>query len=158
MVAIAVQPFAATAGEILSGPQPDQTIELVVHVPDAMNVTDGLSLGLPGDRAIDRVRLLQPLMPYKQTSDTVIIQAQPAGGGSEFTLSRPGQLGIPVSLRLMLDPTQELIDLQAQLATTVPARTSANSHVLEVSFDTPSLESLSPGDYTTTVHLIVTPT
>lgn len=157
VVAIAAQPFTAAAGELLGGAQPDQTIELVVHVPDAMNVTRGLSLGLPGDRAVDRVRLLQPLMPYRQTADTVMIQAMAADGGSEFVLSRPGAIGIPVSLRLMLDPTQDLVDLHAKLAATVPARTSANSHVLEVSFDAPSLESLSPGDYATTVHLVVTP-
>lgn len=157
-ITMAVQPLAATAAEIVNENATAQVVELTVHVPDAMNVSQGLMMGLPGMRGIDRIRMLQPLLPYAQDADTVIITARPAGvGGDEFVLSGPGRDPIPVELRLMLDPTQEMIELQAGLAAAVTNRTSVNSHMLEVSFDRPSIESLSPGDYAGRIQLVVTP-
>lgn len=157
-ITMAIQPLAATAAEIMDQDATAQVVELAVHVPDAMNVSEGLMLGLPGMRGIDRIRLLQPLLPYAQDADTIIITARPEGAhGDEFVLSGPGRTPIPVELRLMLDPTQEMVELKAGLAAQVPTRTSVNSHMLEISFDRPSFESLSQGDYMSRIQLVVTP-
>jgi hypothetical protein len=135
-----------------------QIVKLTVHVPDARNLSTGLMLGLPGMPGIDRIRMLQPLLPYAHDADTVIITARPQRAESdEFVLSGPSRTPIPVELRLMLDPTQEMIVLQSKLAALVPNRTSINSRILEVSFDRPSFESLSPGEYPSRIQLIVSP-
>jgi len=134
-----------------------QAVDIMIHVPERMNVTEGLSLGLPGAPGIDRVRLLQPLLPYAQTADTRVVTAQSTDGGNVFTLDAPGRVPIPIELHLMFDPTAAMIDLRANLETQVPGGVSSNSHLLEISFDNASLETLEAGDYATRIQLVIAP-
>ena len=134
-----------------------QAVDVMIHVPERMNVTEGLSLGLPGTPGIDRVRLLQPLLPYAQTAETRIVTAQTTDGGNVFTLDAPGRVPIPIELRLMFDPTAAMVDLRANLETQVPGGVSSNSHLLEISFDHASLETLEAGNYATRIQLVIAP-
>lgn len=156
-VMVGVLPMASAVAHHGDDGMQAQAIDIMVHVPERMNVTEGLSLGLPGTPGIDRVRLLQPLLPYAQTAETRIVTAQTTDGSNVFTLDAPGRLPVPVELRLMFDPTAAMVDLRANLETQVPGGISSNSHLLEISFDHASLETLEAGDYAARIQLVIAP-
>lgn len=122
-------PMAAHGHQSVDASEPTN---LIVHIADRVNVSATLQLASPQTIGIDRVRLLQSLMPYHFTVDTRIVSARRRGNEVVFDLFAPGRISIPVYLHLLVERYDELDEMASTVTTDLPVGTSRNSFRVEL--------------------------
>lgn len=130
---------------------------MIVHIADRVNVSGTLQLASPQTIGIDRVRLLQSLMPYDYTVDTRIVSARRSGDKVTFDISAPGRIAMPVYLHLLLEEQGDLDRVASMNAIDQPARRSQNSFRIEVMVDPVSFAVLDRAEGSRQLILLIAP-